>query len=87
MGKIIDLGFAKADDPIYPGGPRVSFRPRLTPSGSATPSNTAGAPQPGKKPPAPPMSDLEKSETKESVAQRMTRMTLAQMRKRYDDLM
>jgi len=43
MGRVIDLGSAKPDDPIYGGGPQVSFRPRLTPSTSGTATSTGGA--------------------------------------------
>jgi hypothetical protein len=42
MAKIIDLGWAKPDDPIYSSGPMISFRPQLTESTSDTQSNTDG---------------------------------------------
>lgn len=42
MAKIIDLGWAKPDDPIYSSGPMISFRPQLTESTSDTQTNTDG---------------------------------------------
>lgn len=48
MGKLIDLGSAKRDDPIYSSGPMVSFKPKLTPSTESSKKNTAGK-QPTKK--------------------------------------
>lgn len=51
MGKAINLGSAKADDPIYDSGPQVHFKPPLIPSTSATAPSTAGALPPGKTPP------------------------------------
>jgi hypothetical protein len=50
MGKVIDLGSAKPDDPIYSGGPMVSFRPPLTPSSADTATNTGGAQHPVQQP-------------------------------------
>jgi hypothetical protein len=46
MAKVIDLGLAGPDDPIYSGGPQVHFKPPLTRSTGDTPKNPAGAPQP-----------------------------------------
>jgi hypothetical protein len=50
MGKVIDLGLAKPDDPIYKGGPMISVvrSPKSIP---ATPPNTGGEKQ--QQPPQP----------------------------------
>lgn len=42
MAKIIDLGWAKPDDPIYSSGPMISFRPQLSESTSDTLTKTVG---------------------------------------------
>ena len=42
MAKIIDLGWAKPDDPIYSSGPMIIFRPQLTELTSDTQTNTDG---------------------------------------------
>jgi hypothetical protein len=41
MGKVTDLGLAKADDPIYSSGLRISVKPSR-PSTKTSPSGTSG---------------------------------------------
>lgn len=43
MAKIIDLGWAKPDDPIYSSGPMISFRPPSPGSMRDTATSTDGA--------------------------------------------